>query len=306
MLLGRRMVGLLLSLVPALVPAAADAKPPPAKTTKAVKKAAPAKPRARVEPKGKTAAKQPARTRVESKAKTAKTARTGAKAAVRPKRPNPFLEVPAPGVSETSPAYTYANLSNEDAYSELDRRGIPYRREEPGPDGVRAPIRLTGSLHGVDVHSTLPPAERATTRYEVLDARLALALDDFCALLAEHEIVELVHYTMYRPGAAPRAASDSLPTRHPGGLAIDLGALRRRDGKWLDVREVWRTDIGKKTCGAGAKRHDDARAQELVGLVCDAASRRLFHYVLTPHYDKAHHDHLHLEIKPVVKWFLVN
>ena len=304
MLLGRRFVGLLLSLLPALVPASVEAKPPPAKSTKAVKKPAPAKPRARLETKAPKSAKAKARPRLETK-------RPGSKPlarAVKPKRkgPNPYLDVPAPGVSEASPAYTYANLENEAAYAELDRRGVPYRREEPGPEGVRAPIRLTGTLHGVEVHSALPPAERATTRYEVLDARLALALDDFCALLAEHEIVELVHYTMYRPGASPKAENDSLPTRHPGGLAIDLGALRRRDGKWLDVGEVWRTDIGRKTCGAGAKRHDDARAQELVSLVCDAAAKRLFHYVLTPHYDKAHHDHLHLEIKPAVKWFLVN
>jgi hypothetical protein len=294
MLLGRRLVGLLLSLLPALAPASVEAKPPRAKTTKAVKQPAPAKPRARVETKSGKGKKPTARARMETKSHQGR------------KKPNPFLDVPAPGVSEASPAYTYANLDNDAAYAELDRRGIPYRREQPGPEGVRAPIRLTGTLHGVEVHSALPPTERASTRFEVLDARLALALDDFCALLAEREIVELVHYTMYRPGVAPRAESDSLPTRHPGGLAIDLGALRRRDGKWLDVGEVWRTDIGKKTCGAGAKRHDDARARELVGLVCDAAEKRLFHYVLTPHYDKAHHDHLHLEIKPAVKWFLVN
>jgi len=28
--------------------------------------------------------------------------------------------------------------------------------------------------------------------------------------------------------------------------------------------------------------------------------------MLTPHFDPAHADHLHLEIKPQVKWFLVN
>ncbi len=323
MLVGRRFVGLLLSLLPVLVPASVHAEPP-AKAPKAVKKPAPAKPRARVETKAQSSKKPtttrarvetkgqkskpaPSRARVETKGQKGKpTSGRATKVEVKRRSPNPFLEVPAPGVSEASPAYTYANLDNEAAYAELDRRGVPYRREEPGPHGVRAPIRLTGRLHGVEVHSALPPAERAATRFEILDARLALALDDFCALLEEREIVELVHYTMYRPGAAPPAESDALPTRHPGGLAIDLGALRRADGKWLDVAEVWRTDIGKKTCGAGSKRHEDARAQELVGLVCNAAEKRLFHYVLTPHYDKAHHDHLHLEIKPAVKWFLVN
>lgn len=280
-------------------------------------------------PEQKAASKAPARVRNQSKTKTAQTgtstpAQKGGKAtekggkkarqaavqhdkgAPRRKHPNPYLEVPPLEVTQSSPAYIYANLTNEEAFAELDRRGIPHRREEPGPAGVRAPIRLTGALHGVEVHSSLPPAQRTTTHFEVLDARLALALDDFCALLAEHDIVEVVHYTMYRHGVSPRAESDSLPTRHPGGLAIDVGALRYRNGRWLDVREVWSLDIGKKTCGAGAKHHDDERAQTLVGLVCDAAAKRLFHYMLTPHFDEAHHDHLHLEIKPAVKWFLVN
>jgi hypothetical protein len=278
-------------------PAAAQAKKPSAANTSTKKKSASAP--ARTEAKSAKAAPG-TRQRQEVGQRQAKTTQ------IAPKRPNPFLEVPAREVTEASPAYTYANLDNEAAYAELDRRGIPYQREEPGPNGVRAPIRLTGRLHGVEIHSTVPPEKRSTTHYEILDARLALALDDFCALLSEREIVELVHYTMYRPGASPRADSDSLPTRHPGGLAIDLGALRRKDGRWIDVREVWSADIGKKTCGAGAKQHEDDRARELVTLVCDAAERRLFHYMLTPHFDQAHHDHLHLEIKPAVKWFLVN
>jgi hypothetical protein len=141
--------------------------------------------------------------------------------------------------------------------------------------------------------------------YEVLDARLALALDDFCALLERDGIVELVHFTMYRPGGSPPAESDALPTRHPGGLAIDVGALRRRDGSWLDVEKNWRTDVGARTCGPGAKSPATEGSKALVSLVCEAAAQHLFHYVLTPHYDRAHHDHLHLEIKPAVKWFLV-
>ncbi len=224
----------------------------------------------------------------------------------KPKRPSRFLEAPAESVVLQSPAFRYANLTNAAAYAELDRRALPYARLSEGPSGVRAPVRLTGTLHGVAVHSALPPGERASSVYEVLDARLALALDDFCALLERHEIVELVHYTMYRPGASPRADSDLLPTRHPGGLAIDVGALRKRDGTWLDVGQQWQSDIGKKTCGPGAKKQTGARAEELVGIVCETADSRLFHYMLTPHYNAAHHDHVHLEIKPGVRWFLVN
>ncbi|HVJ22279.1 MAG TPA: extensin family protein [Polyangiaceae bacterium] len=217
-----------------------------------------------------------------------------------------LLEVPPPSELEAAPAYRYANFSNDQAYEELDRRGILYRKEAAGPDGVRAPIRLQGPLHGVEIHSSLLPAERSTSQFEVLDARLAMALDDFCALLEREGIVELVHFTMYRPGASPAAESDALPTRHPGGLAIDVGALRHRDGGWLDVGTHWRADVGARTCGPGAKTHTAENTRALVSLVCEAAGKHLFHYMLTPHYDRAHHDHLHLEIKPGAKWFLVN
>src|SRR5690606_5031647 len=122
---------------------------------------------------------------------------------------SPFLTMPPEDVRLASPTYRYANMSNEEAYAELDRRGVPYTKAGV-VDGVRAPIRLTGLLHGVDVHSALPPDKRADSIFEILDARLALALDDFCELLARHDIVEVVHYTMYRPnGPAPESTSSS-------------------------------------------------------------------------------------------------
>jgi len=249
-----------------------------------------------------------------ARAKPARTAKVG-KLKAQPKRTNArkpsrqktsrLLEVLPGGQLARTPAYRYANMTNDEAYAELARRSIRFRRADPPPEGVRAPIRLLGPLHGVHIHSALPAPDRAKSHYEVLDARLALALDDFCALLELEEIVELVHFTMYRPGASPPADSDALPTRHPGGLAIDVGALRKRDGTWLDVGLHWQADIGKRTCGPGAKSHSAEPAKALASLVCEAAAKHLFTYMLTPHYDRAHHDHLHLEIKPGVKWFLV-
>jgi hypothetical protein len=40
--------------------------------------------------------------------------------------------------------------------------------------------------------------------------------------------------------------------------------------------------------------------------VCEAKDLRLFHAILTPHFNRAHSDHLHLEIKPDTAWFLVH
>jgi hypothetical protein len=342
---------------------------------------------------------------------------------------SPFLVVPDPAVAEASPAYRYANMTDADALAELDRRHILYQKLDPVP-GVRTPIRLTGRLHGVYVHSSLPPDQRVSSMFEILDARLGLALDDFCAVLEKHDIDEVVHFTMYRPnvaapdhgphdeqvaapskpsGARPRpeapvAANKAKPlpakgapslgkgmldagkgqpqaaamkqkgddgagkpeagpiaapapkkaapapksvapksapqndassahragvvsvkqvakrdagstglhqttwaapgTRHPAGLAIDVGLLHKRDGRWLNVARDFHGKIGNKTCGEGAPQPESADARELRSLVCESADLGVFTYVLTPDYNAAHADHFHMEIKPGVKWFL--
>jgi hypothetical protein len=219
---------------------------------------------------------------------------------------NPFLEVPAENEALDSPAYRYANLDDTEAFAELDRRGIRYRRMSVAVPGVRAPIRLSGPLRGIHIHSVLPEERRPSTLYEILDARLALALWDFCAILSHHDVVEVVHFTMYRPPQRNPEHADQPQTRHPGGLAIDLGAMRKANGDWLSVGPHWEGSIGSKTCGQGARKLLPRRARELRSVLCEANDQRLFHYMLSPHFDAAHDDHFHLEIKPGVKWFIAN
>ena len=367
---------------------------------------------------------------------------------------SPYLVIPPKGVAEASAAYRYAAMTAEQALAELDRRGVPYRRVGKTP-GVRAPIRLTDKLHGVDIHGALPKEQRATSHFEIVDARFALALDDFARLLAKHDIVEVVHFTMYRPnGPKPGSAADkryrqmlrdqerkargkvkrrgkgkarkatkagrgkrsvrkgpttkrkttkassrkatpkkpspkkavptkaaprkkapprkgarpkgkrphsalSAPptsswalmgdashehkhgygeerwadakakrgqakrrrsktrrkqprkklwsppgTRHPAGLAIDVGFLVKRDGTRLSVAQHFHGRIGGPTCGANVAVAKSPQARELRSIVCEARDLGLFTYVLTPNYDRAHADHFHMEIRPNVRWFL--
>lgn len=371
---------------------------------------------------------------------------------------SPFLTIPDPGVAESTAAYRYANMTNDEALAELNRRGLPYVTVNDPVAGVRAPIRLTGRLHGVLIHSGSPEKQRATSPFEILDARLALALDDFTAILEKHDIDEIEHFSMYRPEAvrktekpkpavaaappkdnppaevllekpvatsakpapvkagapkvatrgkstaphsankphgktnaaqkpvikaapakktpapaAPKAAAatnsdkpaakpqsnlgkaglgaktpptsekaqkqkgpgegenteavgtDKQPEivtapvvaqasgstapaglRHPGGLAIDVGKLRKKDGTWITVLSHFHGKIGEKACGADAPVPTVGEAKELRSLVCDAMDKHIFTYVLTPNYNAAHRDHFHMEIKPGVKWFMVH
>jgi hypothetical protein len=370
---------------------------------------------------------------------------------------SPYLEIPDQAEAMKTPSYRYANMTNDEAFAELDKRGILYTREKPIA-GVRAPIRLTGRLHGVLIRSALPPIQRASGTVEVMDARLALSLDDFSAILEEHGVDEVIHFSLYRPnvakpdansqggaekepatkkghrrpahaakirsaaaqpaqkdkaepaklkgakptkdkaivpggthkksfgeeapskglagfdspdesearaafdlsdlpseagaktvrGAKPRSATrstsrirtkatshesgkhavtkgsagtesettsdvdDDKPaakwappgTRHPAGLAIDVGVLKKKDGTQLSVGADFDGQIGDKTCGAGAPEPTRANAKELRSIVCEAHDKGIFTYTLTPNFNEAHRDHFHMEIKAGVYWFL--
>ena len=219
---------------------------------------------------------------------------------------NKYLEIPAAADATATPAYRYANMSDEEALTELIARGVPFRHAKPPAPGVRLPIRLAGPLHGVTIRSTLPEPERHNTPFDIMDARLALALDDFCRVLQIHDVVEVVHFTIYRPAQSVPSDPNAPQTRHPGGMAIDVGALKKSDGQWLAVGPHWTSAIGVKTCGRRGRRLLGRRGRELLSIVCELSDLRIFHYILSPHFDAAHADHLHLEIKPQVKWFLIN
>jgi hypothetical protein len=301
---------LALTLLLALTAGPAGAAPKARSAAKTAPKAAAKSPPRRPGPRAPGSSKPAPRKaeKASKKSPPAPKAPLAAKVAVVAKprpRENPYLEVPDRAFAESTLAFRYANLAGDDALAELRRRGIPWAPATPPMPGVRTPIRLTGPLHGVSIHSTLPPEARAASVFEILDARLALALDDFTALLAKHDVVEIVHYTMYRP-PSELSADPKNQIRHPAGLAIDVGGFRKHDGRWLSVGPHWPSAIGQKTCGEGAREHWAREARELVSIVCEAMDQRLFHFMLTPDFDAAHADHVHLEIKPGTRWFIVN
>jgi hypothetical protein len=209
-----------------------------------------------------------------------------------------------PADATASPAYRYGGLSRIDCEAELRKRGIGFVRETAR--GVLAPVRLTGPLQGVRFRTELGDKARATSPWEIADCRLVLSLDDLAVLLRRHDIVEVRHYSMYRP--PPKSWPEGkLGARHPGGLAFDAGRFVAKDGSVLDVDKHFHGAIGAKTCGAGAApRPATSEAVKLRAILCEAADLRLFNVVLTPNYNRPHKNHFHLELTEGVKWFLVH
>ena len=209
----------------------------------------------------------------------------------------------ADGLSDdAAPSNRYGAMSQDDCEAELKARSIAFKREEA--KGVAQPVRLQGPLHGVTYRTNQHDADRETTIWEIADCRLVLALDDFAAILEQHSIVEVRHYSIHRK-APKKWPDDKIGKQHIGGLAIDAAKFIRKDGTFLDVLDHFKGRYGAKSCGPKARKVKTEEAKELREIVCAAVDARLFNVVLTPNHNRAHRNHFHLEVMPGVSWILV-
>lgn len=211
----------------------------------------------------------------------------------------PILRPDAPNVR-------YANLDREACLDELGRRGLPVVVGEP-TDGVLAPVRLRGPLHGVAIHTAAGPKVRERSSHEVFDCRLVLALDDFAALVAEHGVTEIIHSGAFRSKAELGCTRRYWGLQHCGALAVDVQSFRHADGTQLEVVRDFHGRIGLGTCAPEvAPAPLTHGAEELWSIVCGAAERALFHVMLTPNWNSEHHNHFHLELTPEAGWMMVH
>jgi hypothetical protein len=214
--------------------------------------------------------------------------------------------VQTPPNPNATPARRYGTMDRATCLAELGRRKIPYTAVGTAR-GVLAPVRLNGALHGVTYHTSLPAAQRSTSPYEILDCRLVLALDDFSAILAKYDVVDVIHFSVYRPPSARAWTEGRIGRQHDGALAIDAGIFVKKDGSQLVVEKDYHGRIGAGTCVAGSGPAPvTPSAITLRSIVCDAAAAHLFNVELTPNYNWAHRNHFHLEVTPTATWFMVH
>ena len=203
-----------------------------------------------------------------------------------------YLEpLPSPLVTKASKASRWAGLSAKQCWAEVARRKLLVARARGAASGVSSPVRVTGPLGGVRF---VTPGSKSP--YGILDCRLALALADLAAVLTRHDVIEVRVDNMYRPHA--HLPGKKKPSQHSYGLAIDLTRLKRADGSELVVERDFQGVLGEPVCGETARARPELsnEAGALRDLICDVARSELFHHILTPNHDAAHHDHFHLDI----------
>lgn len=216
------------------------------------------------------------------------------------------------------PSARHAAMTASRCREELGRRGVKATPVARAP-GVLLPVRLPEGAGGVVYRTGAPAHARAESPGDVFDCRLALALADLGAILAAKGVVEARILSAWRPDrrlVAPASlAGPAAPLlRHPGALAVDVERLGKgppgegAPRTWIDVEHDFGGALGAPVCagaGAPAGQAETPAGKELRAVVCEAAARHLFTAILTPNYDRAHKNHVHLELTPGVQWELL-
>jgi Extensin-like protein C-terminus len=207
--------------------------------------------------------------------------------------------LPEPAVLQKGPASRNANLSPAACKSKLLAQKAPVQFVRSAV-GVATPTRIVGPLGGVE-YQTAPK----TVSYGIADCRLVLTLLEAAPILRAHHVKSMRIDNFYRKGA--RLPSHRKKSQHAYALAADVTSLTLDDGTKLNIEEDFHGQMGAPVCGPQAKLYRrDPKSLALRTLTCDLARAGLFHHILTPHHDRAHRNHLHLDIARDNKWFSVD
>lgn len=185
----------------------------------------------------------------------------------------------------------FARLSPTQCRVEAQRAKLSVRRDRRPTPGVATAFRASGPIEGVKFVTPGPKSP-----FGVFDCRLGLALQALAKIAAKHDVVAVHVDNMYRPHA--HLPGKRKPSQHSYGLAADIRAFDLEDGRTLRLERDWQGEIGAPPCGPEARLDDPSdESVRLRNLVCDIARARLFDTILTPNHDRAHHDHVHMDLR---------
>lgn len=206
----------------------------------------------------------------------------------------------------TAPDAASDALASTACRDALAAEGVAF--EPTSARGVVDAVKLKGTLHGVLFAS----GTATTTMTDPVACAFAHTLLRFADLLKAHGYVRVgtLGSYCYRCCCAwsatnfCRGLTDPEPScgtsgysNHSWGRAIDVRYLYRADGTRRDVNDPaqWVQYATTETCTKGIAAQSGT-SLELYQLACDATAQKVFGTVLTPNYNAAHRDHLHMDI----------
>ncbi len=184
----------------------------------------------------------------------------------------------APPKSECQQALDAAGLSWIPAHVPLD-----HPMDMPDLDCViDEPVRLYSPVHGID-YRYISNEEPSPI---LVSCGLALALDELGVLLESKDAVEVAHIGTYNCRVISGTTTLS---EHSFGRAIDLGGFTLADDTYITVYADWEDGVADPVTFAG---------QWLKDLTDKRHEQGIFNIILTPEYNAAHDDHVHVDMTP--------
>jgi hypothetical protein len=209
--------------------------------------------------------------------------------------------------------------TDEQCLARLAEHGVRTSRPDFDTPQVKAPVLLEGPILGVEIRARWPRANRVN---EVMDCRLALALVAVAHEAKRGGIEQILFYSTYRPlkpppetcdkgqaGASCRKAKRKYEkalkkkhAQHRKALAIDIRWFVDNSGETIDVLEHYERKDKHPPC---ADEPETDAGRFLVELACTLHELGIFHVMLTPNSNKAHHNHFHFDITPDSTWYAI-
>jgi hypothetical protein len=129
---------------------------------------------------------------------------------------------------------------------------------------------------------------------------LALALHKLGPILQDMDVAEVTHYGTYN--CRQIAGSNCTLSQHGLGLAIDLASFKLRSGDVVSILNDWEPaqSIAIEPRADNSCRFDytprTQKGQWLYDLVYRMCDERVWSILLTPNYNSAHDNHLHVDL----------
>ena len=183
------------------------------------------------------------------------------------------------------PAIAYANPDDTltDCKAELERRGVAFKSVKKS--GITIGVEVTGPLGGVPFTSYEQPL--------VIDCSLAVSLDEAGKYFREAGVEKAVFSSAY---SKRNVRGTNRPSKHSFGLAIDVSNFTVKELGQLRVALDYEQGLGDDADCLGRPLTQGGAVLKVIQ--CQLVRSGLFHLVLSPDYDDAHHDHFHLEATP--------
>ena len=170
-----------------------------------------------------------------------------------------------------------------DCTAQLDARHIAWK--PASRPGIAHAVELTGTIGGIALVSEDQPL--------VIDCSLAVSLDEAGHYMRALGIAKATFSSAY---SRRNVRGTNRPSKHSYGLAIDVHTFTGPELGTLRVDRDYEQGLGDEVDCVGEPLTQAGAVLKI--LQCQLVRSGLFHLVLSPDYDDAHHDHFHLEVKP--------